>query len=107
MGAFFYRGGYVVPTVATAARTRHVVARHAVSLTEYTGTGLAILVHGRVRVVTPQEQEFAAFEYMHRALSRRSVREWGDGVFLVVAAEQLYTYARHPDQFGTEEGPQP
>jgi hypothetical protein len=44
--ALFYRGRFHVPTVATAARARHVAQRPAVSLTYYEGSDLAVIAHG-------------------------------------------------------------
>lgn len=45
IGSLFYRGHFYIPTVATAARTRHVMKRPAVSLTHFVGNDLAIIVH--------------------------------------------------------------
>src|SRR4051794_4490794 len=45
IGALFYRGRFHIPTVATAARTRMIAARPAVSLTHYVGNDLAVITH--------------------------------------------------------------
>lgn len=99
IGALFYRGWFAIPTVATAARTRMVTARPAVSLTHYEGDDLAIIAHGTAAVVTPEDDDFAPLEAMQRAASGESVRAWGDGVYLRVAARTIVTFARFPERF--------
>ena len=49
INAVFYRGAFHVPTVAEAARARHLARRPAASLTYYEGIDLAVIAHGRVR----------------------------------------------------------
>ncbi len=44
IGSLLYRDDIYLPTVATAARTRHILKRPAVSLTLFHENGLAILV---------------------------------------------------------------
>ena len=101
IGALFYRGRFYIPTVATAARTRHVLQRPAVSLTHFVGNDLAILVHGRATVLTPEVPEFESLEAMHRASSTdgTSARDWGEGVYLRIEADQVYTFPRHPERY--------
>ncbi|HBY98072.1 MAG: pyridoxamine 5'-phosphate oxidase family protein [Ardenticatenaceae bacterium] len=99
IGALFFRGHFYIPTLATAARTRHVLKRPAVSLTHFDGTDLAIIVHGRAAVLTPEHPKFATLEALHRERSGQSVRDWGEGVYLRVDPEVIYTFARHPAQY--------
>ena len=94
IGAIFYRGTFYIPTVAEAARTRHIARRPAVSLTLFAGDGLAIIVHGRAVIVRPDDPDFAPVEAIQRASRGTSVREWGDGVYLRIEADVCYTYAR-------------
>ena len=101
IGALLAHGHFVIPTVAAAARTRHVLARPGVSLTLYDGIDLAIIAHGTAAVVTADDPDFAEFEALQRAAEGASVRDWGEGVYLRVTATALYTYARYPDQFPT------
>lgn len=104
IGALFMRGRFHIPTVVTAARTRMIAARPAVSLTHYVGNDLAIIAHGMATVIPEAHADFALLEAMQRAgnTSGESVRDWGEGVFLRVEAETLVTFARYPDQFPAE-----
>ena len=99
IGSLFYRGRFHIPTVATAARTRMVAARPAVSLTHFVGDDLAIIAHGSATIIPVDHSDFAAVEAMQRAANGSSVRDWGEGVYLRVEAETLVTFARYPDQF--------
>lgn len=101
IGAIFWQARFYVPTVATAARTCHLRARPAVSLTYYVGNDLAILVHGRAAVVTLDDAAFEALDLYHREQTRgQGVTSWGEGVFLRIEPDVFYTYARYPEQFG-------
>jgi len=99
IGAIFYRGHFYIPSVANAARTRHVLKRPAVSLAHYQNNDLAIIVHGQAEIITPEHTDFAILEELQRTYTHTSVREWGDGVFLKVLAHAIYTYARSPEQY--------
>lgn len=99
IGSLFYRGRFHIPTVATAARTRMIAARPAVSLTQYVGNDLAIIAHGTATAIPADHADFAALEAMQRASSGSSVHDWGEGVYLRVEAETLVTFARYPEQF--------
>ena len=44
----------------------------------------------------PDDPDFAAVEEIQRANRGASVRDWGDGVYLRVAADTFYTYVRDP-----------
>lgn len=99
IGALFYRGRFCIPTVATAARTSHIVRRPAVSLAYYQGVDLAIIVHGTAVVLAADHPEFAVLEEVHTAGGGQSPREWGEGIFLRVEPNVMYTYARYPEQF--------
>ena len=99
IGSLFFRGRFHIPTVTTAARTRMVIARPAVSLTHYAGIDLAIIAHGNATLIPADHGDFAALEAMQRAESGSSVNDWGEGIYLRVEAETLVTYARYPDQF--------
>lgn len=94
IGAIFYRGHIYIPTVADAARTKHIARRPAVSLTHFVDDGLAIIVHGEAAIVRQDDPEFAPVEAIQRASRGTSVREWGEGVYLRVDAHVIYTYAR-------------
>ncbi len=99
IGALFFRGRFHVPTVATAARTRHLVQRPATSLTLYEGDDLAVIVHGKAEVLDQDHPDFPPLEEALRRSGGGSVLQWGEGVYLRVEAEKLYTFARHPGRF--------
>src|SRR5256885_16617536 len=58
IGSLLYRSEIYIPTVATAARTRHVMKRPAVSLTLFRENELAIIVHGSSAIVSPDHAQF-------------------------------------------------
>ena len=98
VGSLFFRGRFHVPTVATSARARHVAERPAVSLTHYSGNDLAIIAHGRATVLSPDHPDFGTLEEVFVASGGEGVLNWGEGVYLRVEAERLYTFARHPQR---------
>ncbi len=99
IGSLFFRGRFYIPTVASAVRTRHVMKRSAVSLTHFVGNDLALIVHGHAAVVLPDHPDFAALEELQQASSGSSVRDWGEGAYLRVDAQAIYTFARDPVQY--------
>lgn len=99
IGSLFWRSHFYIPTVARAARTRHVRARPAISLTHYAGIDLAIIVHGRAEIVSPESSDFAALVPLHQEATRESVLDWGEGVFLRIDPDVMYSYARYPESF--------
>lgn len=89
--ALFYRGGFYVPTVTTSARARHARKRPAVSLTYYSGNDLAVVVHGRTQAIHPEHRGFAELAALQEENCGSSVLDWGEGVYLRVRADVLYT----------------
>jgi hypothetical protein len=104
IAVIFYRGQFYIPTVLSAARTQHIGRHSAVSLTHFAGNDLAIIVHGQARLVRPGSEAFATVEQLHRTLSAdgTSVSDWGEGVYLQIHAEALYTFVRQPDTYPDE-----
>src|SRR5436305_9287738 len=96
IGSLLYRGEIYLPTVATAARTRHVMKRPAVSLTLFRDNELAIIVHGYAAIISPDHADFATLENLLYASTHTQAGEWGEGVYLHIQAEAIYTYNRHP-----------
>jgi hypothetical protein len=95
IGSLFVRASFHVPTVAQAARTRHLVARPAASLTYFEGTSMAVVVHGHVAVIDADDPAFAELDALQVQCGNESVNEWqGDGVYLRLDADRLFTYAR-------------
>ncbi|HEX6796530.1 MAG TPA: pyridoxamine 5'-phosphate oxidase family protein [Ktedonobacterales bacterium] len=99
IGALFYRGTFYIPTTANAARTRHIRQRPAVSLTCFRDNGFALILHGRASVVAPDDPTFATLDAQHQASGDSSVLAWGEGVYLFIEPDVLYTYARDPGAF--------
>lgn len=96
IGSLLYRGDIYIPTVATAARTRHILKRPAISLALFHENRLAIIVHGSATVITPDHADFEMLENLLYAATRAKAGEWGEGVYLHIHAEAIYTYSRHP-----------
>jgi hypothetical protein len=98
-GGGFCRSAFYIPTIRASARVRHLARRPGVSLTHFVENDLAIIVHGRAAILTPGNPAFAVLEDLHRSFAGQSVRDWGEGVFLRVDADAIYTYAREPDLY--------
>src|SRR5207248_1291113 len=96
ISSLLYQGDIYIPTVATAARTRHVMKRPAVSLTLFRENELAIIVHGSAAIISPDHTEFETLENLLYACTQTKAGEWGEGVYLHIQAEVIYTYNRHP-----------
>jgi hypothetical protein len=99
IGAFLYRGRFHIPTTMEAARVRHVRRQPAISLTQFEGIDFAVIVHGSAIVLGDDHPDFATLETIQREQTGSSVREWGRGAFIRVAASTFYTFARYPDRF--------
>ena len=96
IGSLLYRGDIYIPTVATAARTRHIMKRPAVSLTLFRENELAIIVHGYATIISRDHADFEALENLLYAATHTKAGEWGEGVYLHIQAEAIYTYNNHP-----------
>ncbi len=96
ISSLLYRGEIYLPTVATAARTRHVMKRPAISLTLFHENELAIIVHGYAAILSPDHADFETLENFLYASTHTKAGEWGEGVYLHIQAEAIYTYNRHP-----------
>jgi len=94
INAFFLRASFYVPTVAEAARARHLARRPAASLTYFQSTDLAVIAHGHVAIIAGEDPAFAELDATQVGLGRQSPREWsGHGVYLKLDPTSLYTYA--------------
>jgi nitroimidazol reductase NimA-like FMN-containing flavoprotein (pyridoxamine 5'-phosphate oxidase superfamily) len=99
INAVFVGGRFHVPTLAEAARARHLSRRPAASLTYYEGNDLAVIVHGQVQFIAADDPGFAAIDAAQVQSGRESPSEWGGHpVYLRLEPETLYTYARHPER---------
>jgi hypothetical protein len=93
--AVFLRGRFYVPTVAQAARARHLAQRPGVSVTYYEGRTMAVIAHGRAEAIAPGEEPFDEIEEIRLAEGGESILGWsGDPIFLRVEPHVLYTYAK-------------
>jgi hypothetical protein len=99
VGTIFYRGQFYIPTEANALRAKHLAARPGISLSFYNANDLAIVVHGRGTRLSPPDGEFETLDRLLEKETGRRVRDWGDGIFIRVAADRFYTFARNPEQF--------
>ena len=94
IGALFVRGAFHVPTVAQAARTRHLAARPAASITYFEGTDLAVIAHGHATILAADDPAFAELDAAQVECGGESPTQWqGDAVFLRLEADRLFTYA--------------
>ena len=99
IGAIFYRARFHIPTLASAARTRHLRARAATSLTYFEGIDLAVLIHGHAVLVPEGAPDFAELYDVQRTEGGQDIRTWGDDpMFICIEPEVMYTYARYPDR---------
>lgn len=101
IGALLFHGRFYIPTVATAVRNLHVIRRPAISFTCYQGNDLAIIVHGNANAIRSDVASFADLEAFQRECTGSSVQEWGEGVFLQIEPQMLYTFARYPERFAS------
>ena len=101
-GALLLHGRFYIPTVAQAARTKHILRQRAISFTYYQGNELAVIVHGEAEVIRPDHPDFAAVESFQREMSGHSVQEWGEGVFLHINPATIYTYAAFPERYAED-----
>jgi hypothetical protein len=100
ISAFFLHGSFYVPTVAEAARARHLARRGAMSLTYFEATDFAVIAHGRATIITADDPGFADLEATQVECGNQSVREWqGHGVYLQIHPARVYTFAREPDRY--------
>jgi hypothetical protein len=99
IGAFLYRGAFHIPTTMQAARVRHLRRRPAISLTLYDGIDFAVIAHGQAVILGEDAPEFETLIEIQRGGQGETVRDWGEGAFIRVDAETIYTYARYPERF--------
>jgi hypothetical protein len=80
-------------------RAGHIEKRPASSPTHFVGNDLSIIAHGRGSILGPGDPEFSEIESIQKEASGNSVREWGEGIYIPVDADGLYSFERHPEQF--------
>jgi hypothetical protein len=92
--AFLHRASFCMPTVAGAARSRHLARNPASSLTCFE-KDWAVLAHGKSTIVREGDAEFAELERRAEEAGLSSVLEWGEGVYLRLEPDRLFTWTRH------------
>jgi Pyridoxamine 5'-phosphate oxidase len=105
IGAIFHDGRFNAPILTTAARVKHVRRTPAVSASLYDANDFAVIVHGRGRVLGPDDDGFDALVEIQRARSDgRSVLDWGpleQAAFLAIDPDVMFTFARYPERFAS------
>jgi pyridoxine/pyridoxamine 5'-phosphate oxidase len=91
--AFLDGTAFCVPTVATSARCRHLTTNPAASLTCFE-KDWAVLAHGTSAIVRESDDAFGALEERAREAGMSSVLEWGEGVYVRVEPELVFTWTR-------------
>ena len=87
---------------SASARTRHLVARPAGSLTYFEGNDLAVIAHGQAAIVDAADPAFDELDALQVAAGMESPRGWsGDAVFLRLEPERVFTYASEPTRYGS------
>lgn len=100
IAALFLRASFYMPTVAEAARARHLMRRPGASLTYFEGTDLAIVAHGYATMIDANHPDFPELDATQVECGNQSVRDWsGQGIYLHLEPANLYTFARHPDRY--------
>jgi hypothetical protein len=88
-----------VPTAADATRVRHVARRPAVSLTHWISMVVAIIAHGHATLAAVDGDEFATLATLYRGQWWQDLHRAGNGAFLRIEVDALYTWARDHDVF--------
>jgi hypothetical protein len=99
IGAFLYRADFYIPTTMQAARVRHLRRQPAISLTLYDAIDYAVIVHGQAVVLGEDATEFEALIEIQLSGQGETVRDWGEGAFIRIDTEMMYTFARYPERF--------
>jgi hypothetical protein len=94
VAAFLHGACFWIPTVAGAARCRHIMRNSASSLTCF-DEDWAVLAHGAAAVIRSSDDEFSAIEDRARHAGLSSVLDWGEGVYLRMEPDLLFTWTRH------------
>ncbi len=100
IGAFFLRASFYIPTVAEAARARHLARRPGASLTYFEGTDLAVVAHGTAVIIDENHPNFTELDTTQVECGNQSVCGWqGEGVYVQLRPTSLFTFAREPDRY--------
>jgi hypothetical protein len=100
--AVFVRGRYHVPTVVNAARARHLRRRPPVSLTDYDGVEMAVIVHGQATLLGLDHPDFDDIDELVSSLSDGDgPRAWAGGgpLYIRIDPDVMYASALEPTNF--------
>lgn len=96
--ALFLRAAFYMPTVAEAARAKHLTRRPGASITYFDGTDLAVIAHGHAAIIGADHPDFDELDATQVEWGNQSVRDWsGHGIYLHLRPAKIYTFVRHPD----------
>ena len=76
----FLNARWVFTTSGSAAKTRHLRARPAISVAHVDGDRLGVFTHGRVEFLTESDPDFAGIEARLVAHYGSSPSSWGDDI---------------------------
>ncbi len=100
--AMFVEARYVIPTVLNAARSRHLRKRPGVSLAEYAGNAMAIIIHGQAELIDGTHDDFQTLDDIFTELSsEEGPASWGGGgpLYIRVQPHVMYATAQNQTQF--------
>ena len=93
----FYRGRFWFGSAENSARYRHIRARPAVSATHLPGESLAVIVHGRARLVDVGTEDLAEFRELCLGIYGPGWMDWGaTSQYARIDAERMFTFAMPP-----------
>lgn len=95
VSALLYRARFYVPSVADAARTRHVLHTPACSVTGFSDDW-ALILHGSAAIIEQTNDVFPILNEQMLRIGQSSVLDWGDGVFIAIDPHVIFTWSRAP-----------
>lgn len=104
----FYRGQFWFGSAENSIRFRHIRARPAVSATHLPGESMAVIVHGRCRLIDVNAEEMAGFRGYCLEVYGPAWREWGaTGQYARIDAERMFTFAMPQEEIDAQKPSQP
>jgi len=99
VGAVFHRTKFHIPTAEHSMRVRHLRKRPAISLTHFELNVIAVILHGRAEIISPDAAEFEELEIPEQERWWHALRANGQGVCLRIEPERMFAWAKDPGQF--------
>jgi Pyridoxamine 5'-phosphate oxidase len=91
----FCHANIYVPSVADAARTRHLLRNPACSVAGFS-ENWALISHGSAALVDQADDLFPLLNEQMQSIGLSSVLEWGAGVFLRFDPRVMFTWSQDP-----------